>query len=97
MEDIHVMPGQNCPYCDKHVDRASNAGPEGSNPEEGDFCVCIYCGEVGRFDADIKLQKTTPEDLAELQREAPDSMQQLQEVSSTIKSARKNLAEITGY
>jgi hypothetical protein len=46
-----------CPYCSHSVDSAINEFDETVLPVAGDITLCIKCGEVSEFDADMTLIK----------------------------------------
>jgi hypothetical protein len=43
------MPADLCPICGTPFDTASVAVGDDRAPREGDFSVCLYCGEVLQF------------------------------------------------
>jgi len=43
-----------CPHCNELTDMAASS--QGRGPRPGDLSVCIYCGEVGMFQPDMKLR-----------------------------------------
>jgi len=59
-----VLPPNNCPYCGHLLELAT--GRPGTRPTKGSFSVCIRCGEISQFDADMKLQKSDINDWLEL-------------------------------
>jgi hypothetical protein len=59
-----LTPQSLCPHCGYHPDRAANMSGFHA-PEVGDFTVCLNCGDISRFDANMKLVKTTTSELVE--------------------------------
>jgi len=63
------VPRMSCPKCGKEVDRASS--PFGDyEVAPGCVSVCIYCGAVNLFDADLRLRKPTAMEMAGLKTQA---------------------------
>lgn len=57
----YVKPNK-CPFCLAKMDCATAIGSS-ARPRPDDFSVCIRCGEVSRFDAELNLVKCPPEAL----------------------------------
>ena len=62
------MPECHCPYCGKKISAASNAIDEGE-PKVGDVTICLYCGEVAMFDADLHLREPTADETIAIARD----------------------------
>lgn len=83
LSDIaHAVPSCPCPWCDHLFDRATGLGDEA--PEPGGVSVCINCGSVNRFRADLTLEQM-PE--AEWQAEA-------EPIPSQIRLARRAILQL---
>jgi len=55
-----------CPQCSYRLDASTKAHGEKGAPEEGDASVCINCGQVLIYAADLSLRKATAEEIREL-------------------------------
>jgi hypothetical protein len=65
------LPSAQCPTCQHVLDDATMIGePSDQLPKPGDFSICIYCGEVLRFDmfATHFLRSASSEELSHLQQ-----------------------------
>lgn len=61
----HITHECKCPSCEKLQDRASNFDDSESKPIEGDFSVCNGCGDILRFDKDLKLVLASEKEIQE--------------------------------
>jgi len=57
-----------CPYCQNKLSAATGLRETDQAPDEGALTVCLYCGELLIFNADLTLRKPTQEELIEEQR-----------------------------
>lgn len=55
-----------CPQCDYKLDAATKAHGEEAFPEAGDTSVCLNCGQVLKYQADLTLRKATVAEIREL-------------------------------
>lgn len=53
-------------------------------PEDGDFSLCLNCGQVLRYEANQALRKATANDLRELMRETPEGWAQIEKAQIFI-------------
>lgn len=78
---------QPCPWCgfllDMHSLVAQGDEPDAS-PEPGDFTLCTRCGQVGAYDADLRLRRLT---LAENMEAARDD--RVQKVAAAIRRLKQ--------
>lgn len=56
-----VMPPSLCPQCGDKLDMATST-TEAARPEPGDFSICLHCGTILRFDADLRCQRASAAD-----------------------------------
>jgi hypothetical protein len=67
------VPGEpTCPICHTLLTGA-NPLEDDIRPKPGDFTVCIVCASILRFAEDFTLLRCTPAELAELERQQPES------------------------
>lgn len=85
MATTHEMKPTSCPDCGYVFDRATGKAG-GKGPGEGDFSVCVNCGAVLRFDADLRANQASEHELAEL---TPDLTMQLLLASDYFKARGK--------
>jgi hypothetical protein len=65
METAHPAPGK-CPHCGHRFDLASGVTDLTAKPSPGDFSLCIQCGRILRFDAQLSPQALTLDDATEI-------------------------------
>lgn len=77
---------QSCPKCKYRLEAHTPVESDNDyTPEEGSLSVCLNCGEILTFDADLKLRKTTQEELIELKENDNESYQLITKASYVIK------------
>lgn len=61
-----------CPHCEEMLDGATVAyGKQNVLPNPGDFSICIYCGNMIRFNEELEMEKLSPEYLETIKKKAP--------------------------
>lgn len=65
MSDETRIPKASCPNCGYVMD-AATALKEAATPRPNDFTLCLNCGVLHRFNADMTLRPATSDDLAQL-------------------------------
>jgi hypothetical protein len=58
----HHMPSTTCPNCRKGVDGATSVDAD-AKPGPGDITVCLYCGHIMAFAADLSLRELTDDEM----------------------------------
>lgn len=71
-----------CPNCGYKVDAVSVLDGKEATPKTGDFSLCLSCGALNRFNADLMLVQSTPEDISDLH---PDDFAQVRKAQSIIR------------
>ena len=61
----HFVPESMCLNCGKGLD-AATAVQDDSNPKPGDFSICLNCGHLSVFAADLTLRPPTDAELIEV-------------------------------
>ena len=81
-----------CPNCNYKLDAHTSVADGEIVPKEGDGSVCINCGEILMFNADLKLELITNERLEEFEKESPAQFKMATMISSIIRAkyAAKN-------
>lgn len=59
-----------CPQCGYKMDASTKVHGEEATPEEGDASVCINCGQVLTYQADLTLRKATADEIRGLMENA---------------------------
>lgn len=72
----NVTPAGRCPGCNYQFDRASSLAGD-HEPEEDDFTLCLKCGAILRFNADLSTREATPAELESLDLETYAEIQRL--------------------
>jgi hypothetical protein len=62
--DAVRVPETSCPHCGHRLDAVSMVGRPTPQPTNGDFTVCIGCGEVLQFDFELNLTRVSPMEIA---------------------------------
>jgi len=62
----HRTPESACLACGASLSAAAGMPGEIAKPTEGSVSICVTCGHVMLFRADLKLRDLTPEELAEV-------------------------------
>jgi hypothetical protein len=57
-----LAPDQVCPHCGHTLELATAASDPGSTPSPGDLTICGFCGELLRFDAELRVHELTAEE-----------------------------------
>jgi hypothetical protein len=76
--DTTILPVSNCSGCGTKLDAATAVD---AVPKHGDFSVCIECGTLHRFDAELRLIAATEEETELL---GPKGKMQLDSFRKTI-------------
>jgi hypothetical protein len=68
MSDAHrIKSNPGCPSCKAVLSAATNVAGNGSGPSDGDFSVCVYCGQLLVFRVSprgrVSIAKLEDEDL----------------------------------
>jgi Fe2+ or Zn2+ uptake regulation protein len=66
------------------MDRATEAGGGDSQPEKGDYSICLKCGTITCFNAELKMEAVTEEELQELNFKWPETYSMLRRVQRAI-------------
>lgn len=82
------VPGHKCPFCNKLIDALIDIEGEVSVVVEGNFCVCTKCGEILRFDKDIKSQLCTKNDMKEFKEQNLNAYLKTMEAQRYIKQKK---------
>lgn len=77
-----------CNNCGKEVPAQTSIGSD-APPVAGDFCVCWYCGSIGKVDADNNLSKLEPQDFLDLYLEDEELFFKMQKVAHAIRFKNK--------
>ena len=66
----HLLPQSLCPCCGFAPDHATSVMNNGAKPEVGDYSICLNCGALLRFGANLILEKSrgVPRDFTPEQR-----------------------------
>jgi hypothetical protein len=78
------LPVVQCEGCRKKLDAAAPLDKKGG-PQPGVFTVCVYCGNIMRFDAGLRLRTATPAEMLALEIEAPETYYLMQKAIALIK------------
>lgn len=66
----HRLPLSHCLRCGNKLDAASSGEGDEELPAEGDLSLCIYCGHLATYKADLTLRLLSDAELDELMRDA---------------------------
>lgn len=79
-----------CPKCGKVLDAATSI-EEGAIPSPGDITICMYCGELLRFDENLISHKLSDEEFESLDEEFQAQLLDVQEQIRVFSLLRKDL------
>jgi hypothetical protein len=75
-----------CLQCNYKLDGSTHVqGGAPSLPEEGDASVCLNCGQVLTYDAELHLRKITVRELGELMAENPEGWATIEKAQMFIR------------
>jgi hypothetical protein len=74
-----------CPQCEYRLDASGRFGEDEGSPEKGDASVCLNCGQLLIYDADLRLQKATVRDIGELMAETPEAWATIEKAQMVIR------------
>jgi hypothetical protein len=77
----HRTPVNYCPKCGYRIDAASVPDKPEEGPEAGDFSVCLMCGCMLRFEADLRSRKVTMEELETMD---PETLRNLVKMAAAV-------------
>lgn len=60
-KDIEV-PATNCLVCNAELDGCSNVAGRTEKPVEGSLSICVYCGNVSKFNSDLTLRELSADE-----------------------------------
>lgn len=80
-------PPSKCPACGEPTDAATATG-RGTRPREGDASMCLSCGHMMIFNADLTMRNPTDEETALLN--ASESIQWMQAQRRAIMARRRS-------
>lgn len=66
LEKMKVLPESTCPICGYMFDAASHPIDENATPKPGDLSLCLKCGELMVFKADMTLVQAGFKDVMDL-------------------------------
>lgn len=84
-QDGRPLPHSKCHHCAANLEAATAVGPEARRPMPGDVSVCIRCGELNIFDAEMRLRAPMDDQKAEFMAD-PD-------VRRVVASAKKMILQ----
>jgi RNase P subunit RPR2 len=67
-----------CPGCRQTINATSDPKGRGA-PRSGDVTICVGCGTILRFDAQLRLSAMTPEQLEQLPANTAEELREQQE------------------
>lgn len=87
---IKTIEGAKCPECGYELNAAAYANGGKAIPKKGDFSICARCYAINVFDegADGQLsvvRKATEQELAEFEKEEPDTCNRMKQLKESIK------------
>jgi len=81
---------QYCPSCKHELDAATSADDSPRELKKGDFSLCMYCGEILRFEENLKLKVANQDDMEELLDDSIETYDQLLEYQEYFRSKKRN-------
>jgi len=96
MKEVHLssvarkMPGNKCPTCGRTAEGGTGVdlkGPAARIPTEGDYAVCLYCGALNRYGANLVLRAIDRTERRKLLRDP--RLKETMEVVQMIATAKR--------
>jgi hypothetical protein len=87
MKTTHTTPCV-CLACGDKLDAATDVEPDGHGPREGDASMCLTCGHMMIFTADLTMREPTAKEAAELN--ADPRVAYMQATHRKLKNKRTN-------
>ena len=77
------LPRVPCPNCHREADDATCVREPAKRPQAGDFTVCIYCGVLMAYDAEMRPGALNDEQVTEL-LENPARLEEIRRIQGMI-------------
>jgi len=75
-----------CPQCNYKLDASTHIqGEQPGMPEDGDFSLCLNCGQVLRYGPNQLLRKANAVDIDELMRDSAEGWAQIEKAQMFIR------------
>tara|TARA_R110000868_G_scaffold217359_4_gene467442 strand:+ start:375 stop:671 length:297 start_codon:yes stop_codon:yes gene_type:complete len=73
-----------CSNCGTALDAATSLQDEYSIPNEGDISVCAYCGQMGKYDSEMKITPLREDEIYKLLQDQPELVEPIREIQSVF-------------
>lgn len=87
------IPPSPCPACQTMLDSATSLRDKKDKPDKHTLTVCFSCGELLRFDNDMKHERIPESMLREIKKEDPDSYGLLMHAQEAVRVLKKELGQ----
>ena len=85
MEDARTEPAP-CPYCRYVIDAHAPLGHNQHMPEPGNLSICFKCTGVSKYNAQLKLDSMSEEELTLIKIEDPETYHSIQKAREQIRN-----------
>jgi hypothetical protein len=85
---------QKCTVCKKTLDGHTSVGEKDLIPKEGDISICVYCGTIYRYNAELTLHQLTDTELRILAKTEPSVYVKVKRAVVTIRIAFERFTKI---
>jgi translation initiation factor 2B subunit (eIF-2B alpha/beta/delta family) len=82
------IPGNHCPTCKSLIDQATSVRSKKTIIKPGAFSVCCTCGEILRFNQQLRSQIATKKDLNEVLKQDIEAFMMLIKAQEIIRRDR---------
>lgn len=88
----HRTPAARCLGCGTILNAASAVDGADIAPQPGFLSVCLYCGRVGEFTAELVLRPLSEDEMAALPSEVLQALARCQETVAALERLRRRVA-----
>jgi hypothetical protein len=80
-----------CPYCGYVIDAHTSLTEPDAKPKPGDVSICAKCAGWNQYNGSLKLVKFTDEDKERMERDEPDTLNEMIRITQVIKNRSTKL------
>lgn len=78
-----------CPFCHANViEEISSLEGDVRPPTPGDIAICFHCLRLVQFNQDLQLNPMSSENIADLEKDAPEMFEEIRSVLSMMQHER---------
>jgi len=90
---MKTHPENICSNCNNRIDAATTFEEVEALPKDGDISICAYCGQLGRYDGEMRVKKMNESEMYILYSKHPDVAEQVLKIQSIFAFISQKAAE----